>query len=308
VNVVRTVAEARAALRSLPRPLGFAPTMGALHDGHLQLVRTAKQRCAAVAASLFVNPTQFAPGEDLKRYPRDEARDVELFAQHGVSLLFAPPAGEMYPDGFSTVVHVGGPLGESFEGDVRGSHFDGVATIVVKMLDVVQPDVLFLGEKDAQQLAVLRRVVRDLDLPMKIAGVPTVREPDGLAVSSRNAYLTPEQRAVAPDLYLALLAGARAADAPGAGPEEAVAAATALATPAAGTNDRRGELPGAPPTGSPRFAIDYIAAVNADTFAQERELGPRSLLIGAARLGDTRLIDNVWLTRGLRAAASTPTH
>ena len=295
--VVRTVKEVRAALRSLPRPLGLVPTMGALHQGHLSLVQAANARCAAVAASLFVNPTQFGAGEDFARYPRDEARDLKLFEETGVTIVFAPAADEMYAADHSTVVRVGGPLTESFEGAKRPDHFDGVATVVTKLLDAIQPDVAFFGQKDAQQLAVIRRLVRDLDLPVEIAGVPTVRERDGLAMSSRNTYLTPAQRAVAPNLYLALLAGARAAGRPGAGPKDAIATACmALAVPDAGfkdDEDRRRELLGQAASGPPRFSIDYLAVVNADTFEQEQPLGPRSLLIGAAHLGTTRLIDNV---------------
>ncbi len=213
--VARTIPEARAALRALPRPLGFVPTMGALHAGHLSLVEAARARCASVAASVFVNPTQFGRGEDFDTYPRDEARDLRLLEEAGVALVFAPTADDMYPEGFATNVHVGGALTESLEGASRSSHFDGVAVIVTKLLGIVRPDVLFLGEKDAQQLAVVRRLVRDLDLDVDVAGVPTLREPDGLAMSSRNVYLTPEQRATAPDLYRALLAGVAAAGEPG---------------------------------------------------------------------------------------------
>lgn len=278
--VARTIEETRAALRSVPRPLGFVPTMGALHAGHLALVEAATARCASVAASLFVNPTQFGSGEDLDTYPRDDARDLALFDTAGVDVVFAPAEGEMYPDGFATVIHVDGPLSETLEGEARATHFDGVATVVTKLLAIVGPDVLFLGEKDAQQLAVLRRLVRDLDLPVDVAGVPTVREPDGLAMSSRNAYLTPRERAAAPDLYRSLALGATAAAAPGAAPKDAiVAAAMSLATP-----------------DGPGFTIEYLAVVDADTFATERRLGPRSLLVAAVRLGTTRLIDNVSLS------------
>ncbi len=295
--VARTIAEARASLRRLPRPLGFTPTMGALHAGHLSLVEAAKDRCASVAASLFVNPTQFGRGEDLAAYPRNEARDLALFEQAGVEVVFVPPADEMYPGGFATSIHLGGPLTASYEGRERPGHFDGVCTVVAKLLAIVTPDILFLGEKDAQQLAVLRRMVRDLDLPVEVAGAPTVREPDGLAMSSRNVYLTPAQRAVAPDLYRALLAGATAARRPGSGPKDAVvAAAMLLAAPDAGLrneDDRLRELKGRAPAGLPHFDIDYIAVVDAETFAQESVVGPRSLFIGAARLGPTRLIDNV---------------
>ncbi len=273
--VARTIAEARSALRELPRPLGFVPTMGALHPGHLSLVEAARERCARVAASVFVNPAQFGRGEDFATYPRDEARDLRLLEEAGVAVVFAPEADEMYPEGFATLVHVGGPLTESFEGASRPSHFDGVAVIVTKLLGVVEPDVLFLGEKDAQQLAVVRRCVRDLDLPVEVAGVPTLREPDGLAMSSRNAYLTPERRALAPDLYRALLAGAAAAEAPGATAKDVVSAAGSALAPA--------------------FALDYLAVIDADSFVPREALGPRSVLVAAARLGSTRLIDNVAL-------------
>jgi pantoate--beta-alanine ligase len=290
VIVARTVAEARAALRELPRPLGFTPTMGALHAGHLSLVEAARARCASVAASIFVNPTQFGRGEDFEKYPRDEARDLRLLEEAGVAVVFAPAADEMYPEGFATGVHVGGALTETLEGDSRPGHFDGVAVVVAKLLGVVQPDVLFLGEKDAQQLAVVRRFVRDLDLPAEVAGVPTLREPDGLAMSSRNVYLTPAQRAVAPDLYLALLAGAAAAGKPGAAAKDVVvAAASALLLPAAGLD--AGAVDEAP--ARPRFRIDYLAVVDEETFIPEGELGPRSRLVAAAFLGSTRLIDNI---------------
>jgi pantoate--beta-alanine ligase len=290
VIVARTIAEARAALRDLPRPLGFTPTMGALHAGHLSLVDAAWSRCAGVAASVFVNPTQFGSGEDFRQYPRDEARDVRLLEEAGVAVVFAPEPGEMYPRGFATSVRVTGPLTEGFEGASRPGHFDGVAVIITKLLDVVQPDVLFLGEKDAQQLAVVRRFVSDLDLPVEVAGVPTLREPDGLAMSSRNVYLTPEERAVAPDLYRALLAGAAAAGEPGAAAKDVVVAATsALMLPAGGLDpDAVDEA-----LSRPRFRLDYLAVVDEETFVPEGDLGPRSRLVVAALLGSTRLIDTV---------------
>ena len=297
--VARTIAEARAALRSLPRPLGFTPTMGALHQGHLGLVEATKARCASVSASLFVNPTQFGRGEDLGSYPRNETRDLQRFEDAGVDVVLAPDADEMYPEGFTTGIHVAGALTETYEGASRGSHFDGVALIVVKLLGVVQPDVLFLGEKDAQQLAVIRRVVRDLDLPVEVAAVPTVREPDGLAMSSRNQYLTAEQRAVAPDLYRALLAGRAAAGEPASALKDVIVATTsALVLPAAPLDDaeRLAALRGEAPPAAPRFALDYIAIVDADTFVPQTTLGPRALLIAAAGLGSTRLIDNIPLS------------
>jgi pantoate--beta-alanine ligase len=293
VIVARTIADARVALRALPRPLGLVPTMGALHAGHLSLVEAARKRCASVAASVFVNPTQFGRGEDLSRYPRDEARDLRLLQEAGVAVVFAPTADEMYPDGFATSVHVGGPPTETLEGASRRSHFDGVAVIVTKLLSVVQPDVLFLGEKDAQQLAVVRRLVRDLDLPVEVAGVPTLREPDGLAMSSRNVYLTPAERAVAPALYRALRAGRHAAGGSGATP------ATVCAAAESSLRDLRVSAPGSWPDGDaasgPRLELDYLAVADAVTFAREEELGPNSVLVAAARLGSTRLIDAIAL-------------
>ena len=296
--VTRTIAETRAALRSLPRPLGFVPTMGALHEGHLSLVDAAKARSASVSVSVFVNSTQFGHGEDFAAYPRDEARDLSLLENRGVDLVFAPAAAEMYPDGFATALHLRGPLTEAYEGASRPTHFDGMALVVTKLLDIVQPDVMFLGEKDAQQLAVARRFVRDLDLPVEVAGAPTVREPDGLAMSSRNAYLTAQQRAVAPDLYRALLAGRAAAGAPAASLKDVVVAATtALLMPTLPMDAAEpvAALRGEAPPAVPRFDLDYLAIVDADTFLPQTALGPRSLLIAAARLGATRLIDNVSL-------------
>jgi pantoate--beta-alanine ligase len=293
VIVARTIAEARAALPELPRPLGLTPTMGALHEGHLSLVDAARTRCAAVAASLFVNPTQFGRGEDLETYPRDESRDLALFEERGVDVVFAPEADEMYPEGFATQVHVGGPLTEHFEAASRPSHFDGVAVIVAKLLGVVQPDVLILGQKDAQQLALARRLVRDLDLPVDVAAVPTLREPDGLAMSSRNAYLTPEQRAAAPDLYKALLAGAAAAES--GEPADDVVAVTAMALLAN-------------PEDHVRLDIEYIAVVDGGSFQQVHQtIGPHGVLIAAASLGSTRLIDNIPLTTSAYPAEDATT-
>lgn len=277
--VAHTIAEARTALRELPRPLGFVPTMGALHAGHLSLVEAAKERCSSVAASLFVNPTQFGRGEDFGRYPRDEARDLRLFEEAGVRVVFAPEADEMYAEGFATTVHVSGRLTETLEGASRPSHFDGVAVIVTMLLNVVQPDVLFLGEKDAQQFAMVRRMVRDLDLPVEVARVPVMREPDGLAMSSRNVYLSPEERAVAPNLYRALRAGAAVAGAPGTAAKDVVAEVAA-------TLETGGSA-------SPRFELDYLAVVDEDSFIPEGDLSPRSRLVIAARLGSTRLIDTL---------------
>lgn len=286
--VARTIEEARAALRSAPRPLGFVPTMGALHDGHLSLVKAAKARCAGVAASVFVNPAQFGEDEDYADYPRDQDRDFLLLENAGATIVFAPAASEMYAPDAATGVHVSGPLAETLEGASRPGHFDGMALVVTKLLEIVRPDVLFLGAKDAQQLAVVRRCVHDLDLEVEVVGVPTMREPDGLAMSSRNAYLTPQERDVAPSLFRALLAGRAAASEPCATPENVISAAT------------RALLSTGPPSGhasghAAAFSIEYFAVVDAVSFAPETALGQRSLLVAAARLGSTRLIDNISL-------------
>ncbi len=310
--VTHTIADVRAALGGASRPIGLVPTMGALHEGHLALVRAARERSATIVASLFVNPTQFGRGEDFARYPRDEQQDLALFERTGVDVVFAPSPDEMYPEGFRTIVHVGGAITEKYEAEERPSHFDGVATIVAKLFTIVAPAVAFFGEKDAQQLALIRRVARDLDLPVEVAGVPTVREPDGLAMSSRNAYLSPEERAVAPDLYRALLAGRGAALKPGGAPKDAiVAAATALVVPDTSLLTPEERPSSRPLPQPPRFTIDYLDVVDADTFEQARELTPRALLIAAGRLGTTRLLDNVWLApapiavRRLRTAGVT---
>src|SRR3954452_6490616 len=190
MRILRTVAEVRAALHNgRDRTVGLVPTMGALHEGHLALIRAARADCDEVVVSLFVNPAQFTEAADLASYPRDEARDAALAAGAGADLLFAPPVEEVYPDGFATGVHVA-ELTESLEGEHRGAaHFDGVATVVAKLLNMAAPDVAYFGQKDAQQVAVIRRLVRDLDLAVEIATCPTVREPDGRALSSRNMHL-----------------------------------------------------------------------------------------------------------------------
>jgi len=304
--VTRTVDQTRAALAGLSRPLGFVPTMGALHAGHLSLVDAARPRCAAVAASVFVNPTQFGAGEDFERYPRDEARDLALLASRGVDLVFAPPVAEMYPDGLATGVHVRGPLTEQYEGASRPGHFDGMELLVTKLLGVVRPDVLLLGQKDAQQLAVVRRFVRDLDIAVDVVGVPTVREPDGLAMSSRNAYLTPPQRAVAPSLYAALMAGAAAGARPHATTKDVVVAAASalLMTGPLPGDERPAALRDEAPHTDSTFDLDYLAIVDPDTFEPRTTIVPGSLLIAAARLGAVRLIDSVTIG----APAAPPPH
>ncbi|MBV8153469.1 MAG: pantoate--beta-alanine ligase [Candidatus Eremiobacteraeota bacterium] len=273
MQVAETVAHARAFFDVLPRPLGYVPTMGALHAGHLALVRAARDECTSVAASLFVNPLQFGPNEDLAKYPRDPEGDREKLAAAGVDVLFAPDAAAMYPPGFSTFVDAGS-IGARYEGAVRPEHFRGVTTVVTKLLHVVQPDVLYLGQKDAQQTAVLRRMVRDLDFPVRIAIVPTIRESDGLAMSSRNAYLSAEQRAAAPSLQKALVA-IRDALADGATKTQALAIG-------------RGAL-------HPLAALDYLDVVDAATFEPVERPNSPAFIVGAARFGTTRLLDNLYV-------------
>src|ERR1700761_5886228 len=211
-RVVRSVGDLRAALvpaRRAGQTIGLVPAMGFLHDGHVSLLRAARAECDVVVMSLFVNPTQFGPNEDLDSYPRDEARDLNLAGEAGVDLVFAPDVAELYPNGFATTVEVGGVLTSVLDGDPsrRGpEHFRGVTTVVAKLFNIVGPDVAYFGQKDAQQLAVIRRMARDLDMPVRIEGLPTVREADGLAMSSRNAYLSPADRERALGLSRALRA------------------------------------------------------------------------------------------------------
>jgi pantoate--beta-alanine ligase len=281
MKTVRTVADLRAALapaRRAGRSIGLVPTMGALHDGHLSLIRRARIDNDVVVVSLFVNPAQFAPTEDLAAYPRDEAGDAAAAAEAGADILFAPPVEEVYPDGFSTTVHVAG-VSEPLEGAQRGaSHFDGVATVVTKLFNMAQPDVAYFGRKDAQQLAVIRRFVRDLDIPVRIEGCETVREGDGLAMSSRNAYLTADERPRAVGLSRALEA-ARAAVAAGAtDPDDVEAAARAQL-------DEFGVVP------------EYVALVDPDSFLPLTSIEGDVLVAIAARVGRARLIDNATITR-----------
>ena len=272
---VRTVVDLRATLapaRREGRCIGLVPTMGAFHEGHLSLMRAARERCApdgVVVVSLFVNPTQFGEPADLAAYPRDEARDARLAEAEGVAVLFAPPLEEMYPDGFATTVHVAG-VTDTLEGAHRPGHFDGVATVVAKLLSMAQPDVAYFGRKDAQQAAMIRRLVRDLDLPVEIDVRPIVREPDGLALSSRNARLDAEERERALSLSRALRAVEEAAGG-GASLDEALAAG-------------RAELAG--------VELEYLAAVDPETFAAVNHLQGESLVAVAARVGAVRLIDN----------------
>jgi pantoate--beta-alanine ligase len=271
MQTVDTIAHARAVFDVLPRPLGFVPTMGALHRGHIELAQRAREQCSALAASVFVNPLQFGASEDLSRYPRDLEGDRKKLADAGVDVLFCPDIAVMYPVEFSTYVDVG-RLGSVFEGAIRPEHFRGVTTVVAKLLHIVQPDVLYLGQKDAQQTAVLRRMIADLEFPVRVEIVPTVREADGLAMSSRNAYLDAEQRAAAPTLYRALLE-LRESFENGATKEEAIGFARAKLSPLA--------------------KPDYFDVVDAATFEPVDSMRQNVFVIGAARFGSTRLLDNL---------------
>jgi pantoate--beta-alanine ligase len=280
VTVLRAKAQLRAALERPRREgvrIGLVPTMGYLHDGHLSLLRAARAECDLVVMSLFVNPTQFGPGEDLDRYPRDEERDLRLAAAAGVDFVYAPPVEEVYPDGFATAIEVGGSLTKILEGDPAGrgaGHFRGVTTVVAKLLNAVGPDVAYFGQKDAQQAAVVRRMVRDLDFPVQIEVLPTVREPDGLAMSSRNAYLDQADRERAVALSRALAAVHDAATA--GGPLAAVLEAG------------RAELAAA------RIEPEYFEARDAETLEAVTALSERPVLVAvAAQVGAARLIDNV---------------
>lgn len=279
-EVVRATNDLRARVSSWRRAgerVGLVPTMGALHAGHLALVAAAQRSADRVVASIFVNPTQFAPHEDLATYPRTFEADLDALGRAGVDLVFAPDVEEMYPEGATTVVTVGGPS-EGLESDARPHFFAGVATVVTKLLIQASPDVAAFGEKDFQQLAVVRRLVQDLRLPVEIVPVPTLRDPDGLAMSSRNAYLSPDDRARAPSLFAALSkAGGRI----GAGE-----------TPAAALADARAAITAA------GFELDYLEFRDSGTLQSIDRLGdgPARLLV-AARISRVRLIDNVHVIR-----------
>ena len=263
--------------RDSSRPLGLVPTMGALHEGHLALVRRARRENATLAVTIFVNPTQFSDGDDLSQYPRDLGKDLELLRSEGADLVFAPAVEEMYPAGFDTWVDVGG-LADRLEGAHRPGHFRGVATVVAKLLNLIRPDRAYFGQKDGQQLAVLRRMVQDLDLGPEIVAVPTVREPDGLALSSRNTYLTEEQRQAAPVVYRALCTAEELW-------RQGVKDAGRL------RDEARRVLEGEPLV----ERIDYVSVADADTLEELEQVEGRVMLSVAVQLGVPRLIDNVIL-------------
>jgi pantoate--beta-alanine ligase len=284
VKTVRTVADLRNVLRDprrQGRTISLVPTMGALHEGHLSLIRSARAETDVVVVSLFVNPAQFNEAADLAAYPRDEARDAQAAEAEGADLLFAPAVEEVYPPGFATTIRVAG-LTEHLEGEHRGAaHFEGVATVVAKLLNIAQPDVAYFGQKDAQQAAVVRRLVADLDLPVRIAVCPTVREPDGLALSSRNVHLRGADR----NRALALKRGLdAAADAVAAGERDprAVAAAGRAAMAEHGVEP------------------EYLALVRPDDLRPVARIDGDVLVAVAARVGPTRLIDNTILTPDAR--------
>ena len=287
MRIVRSIAELRACVgeaRASRRTIGLVPTMGAFHDGHAVLMRAARDACDEVVVSLFVNPTQFNETADLAAYPRTEADDVEVAAAAGADVLFAPRVEEIYPDGFATRVSVGG-LTETLEGASRGAeHFAGVCTVVAKLLNAVAPDVAFFGQKDAQQVVVLRRMIRDLDMPVRVEVVPTVRAPDGLALSSRNAALSPADRGRALGLSRAL----RAAELAVAAGELDATRVRAIAEAALGLEP------------------EYLAIVDPDTLAPVETVGGPVLVAIAARVGATRLIDNVVIHRPVESTGDAP--
>jgi len=273
-KTIPTLRRAVANLRSAGEQIALVPTMGALHDGHLTLVRQARKRAGKVVVSIFVNPTQFAPHEDFATYPRTLPDDVRALADVGVDLVWAPTPAIMYPDGFSTRIAPAGPALAGLEDKFRPHFFGGVATVVSKLFIQCQPDIAVFGEKDYQQLQVVTRMAADLDLPVKVVGIPTVREKDGLAMSSRNAYLSASERATAPTLHRVLSACAR----------EIRAGTSIKSALKAATNE----------IAKAGFQVDYLEARHAATLAPVATLdeGPARLLV-AARIGKTRLIDNI---------------
>ena len=273
MKTVTTLSELRAARPGLPEPVGFVPTMGYLHDGHLSLVRRAKEECASVVASIFVNPTQFGPGEDLSKYPRDLARDLSLLESAGVNLVWTPTPEVMYPPTFQTWVTVE-ELTKGLEGAMRPGHFRGVTTVVAKLFNDVLPQKAYFGQKDAQQAAVIRQMTKDLDFPIEIVVCPTVREADGLAMSSRNAYLNPDERMAATVLFRALSAAKSAYD-------EGERCAEILRRIMIETINAE-----------PLAKLQYVSCADYDTLEELEFVRGKALLSMAVYVGKTRLIDN----------------
>lgn len=270
-----TIPELRAALSALPGPVGFVPTMGYLHEGHISLVRAARQRCASVVASIFVNPTQFGENEDLESYPRNLAHDISLLENAGAYLVWTPETEQIYPDGFQTWVNVD-QVTRVLEGTQRPGHFRGVTTVVAILFNVVQPDMAFFGQKDAQQVAVIRQMVRDLQFPIEIVVCPTIREPDGLAMSSRNSYLNPDERAAATVLYRALT-------------EAETAFRSGERNPARLRKIMQDTL-----SEEPLARPQYASCADAQSLRElEGNIETQALLSMAVYVGKTRLIDNI---------------
>jgi pantoate--beta-alanine ligase len=278
MQIINTVADMLALARKWPpdASVGLVPTMGYLHNGHLALVRAARQECAQVVVSIFVNPTQFGPREDLSRYPRDLPRDLKLLEQAGVDYVFTPTADDIYPPGFACYVDPTGPLVERLEGASRPGHFRGVATVVAKLFQITRPHAAYFGQKDAQQVAVIRRLIADLYIPLDLRVLPTIREPDGLAMSSRNAYLGPEERQAATVLYRALTEARRQVDA---GEQNTDLLRATLARVIAGES---------------RAHLGYADVCDPGTMLPLARVQPGQavLLVLAARVGPARLIDN----------------
>ncbi len=283
MRIAPTIAEMRAALsasRTRQGVVGFVPTMGALHEGHLSLVRAAKDKCQTVAVSIFVNPTQFAPGEDFTRYPRTFDADCAALEKENVDFLFAPSANEMYPADATTYVNVE-EIADRLCGRSRPGHFRGVATVVSKLFNIVQPDYAFFGLKDAAQFAIIRRMVRDLDIPVEIVGCPIVREPDGLAMSSRNVYLSPAERRQALVLSKSLNAVEHSVTAGEQNAQKLIATAKQIIA------------------AEPSVRLDYFEIVDPDSLAPRSAIGDQPALAAvAAFVGNTRLIDNTLLRTG----------
>jgi len=280
MKVVTTFAELRAARSALAEPVGCVPTMGYLHEGHLSLVRRARAECASVVVSIFVNPTQFGPQEDLERYPRDLPRDLALLEAEGVDLVWTPTVQEMYPPGYQTWVTVE-ELTQGLEGAARPGHFRGVTTVVAKLFHGMQPDKAYFGQKDAQQAIVIRRMVQDLNFPLEVVVCPTVREPDGLAMSSRNVYLNPEERKAATVLFRALRAAEQAYQ----------------------QGERRAEVLRQTVRSviatEPRARLQYVSCADYETLAELEHVEGKALLSLAAYVGQTRLIDNLVLEQAV---------
>ena len=287
LHTVEDVGADVASARAEGKAIGLVPTMGAFHEGHLSLMRAAREQCGHVVVSLFVNPAQFGPGEDMETYPRDPERDQQLAEQIGVDTIFAPSVEEMYPGGFSTFVEVEG-LTDTMEGASRPGHFRGVTTVVTKLFTIVLPDKAYFGQKDYQQLVVVRRMVADLNLPIEVVSLLIVREPDGLAMSSRNAYLSPEERQAALCLKRAL--------------DEVVHLIQSGQSSAQGVKAAAQAIIRAEPLAS----LDYLEIVHPTTLQSAEEIEPPVVAAGAIRVGSTRLIDNIPIWRGADVAIHVP--